>query len=53
MLAVGRGGPEGRHILIRNSWGPGWGDNGHAWLPPDYLVKQLAEAATVMSKGNN
>lgn len=20
-------------VDVRNSWGPGWGDNGHAWLP--------------------
>ena len=27
-----------RHILIRNSWGASWGDNGHAWLPESYIV---------------
>ena len=26
-----------RHVLIRNSWGVGWGDNGHAWLPKSYI----------------
>lgn len=23
---------EHQRVLIRNSWGTGWGDNGHAWL---------------------
>jgi hypothetical protein len=27
-----------RHVLIRNSWGLGWGDNGHAWLPESYIL---------------
>lgn len=29
------------HILVRNSWGAGWGANGHAWLSVGYLEKQL------------
>lgn len=27
-----------RHVLIRNSWGVSWGDNGHAWLPQSYVL---------------
>ena len=27
-----------RHVLIRNSWGVSWGDNGHAWLPEPYIL---------------
>ena len=23
--------------LVRNSWGPGWGDGGHVWIDYDYL----------------
>ena len=29
-------------ILVRNSWGADWGDNGYGWLPYDYVIKGLA-----------
>ncbi len=37
------GGPETTGaLLVRNSWGTGWGDHGYGWLPYDYVLKGLA-----------
>ena len=46
MVAVGHGriGTE-RAILVRNSWGAGWGVDGHAWLPETFIIPRLTRVA--------
>jgi len=42
VIAVGHGTANGaRCILIRNSWGKGWADQGYAWTHEHYLKPRL------------
>lgn len=44
VVAVGSGENKGgRFVLIRNSWGTGWGNEGHAWLHENFLAAHLAD----------
>jgi len=48
VIALGHGtsGAE-RFILVRNSWGTGWGSDGHAWLSETFLSTRLFAAASL------
>ena len=48
LVAVGHGTNSGKRlVLVRNSWGEGWGLNGHAWLDEEYLKPRLLGAAAM------
>ena len=36
-----------RRLLIRNTWGPGWGAGGYGWLPLDYLIAFAEQVAVI------
>jgi C1A family cysteine protease len=37
------GPPAEGALLVRNSWGTGWGERGYGWLPYDYVLRGIAE----------
>jgi hypothetical protein len=39
---------RGRHLLIRNTWGPEWGVGGYCWLPITYLESFAVQAAVAI-----
>lgn len=43
VVGVAAGATSDDYILIRNSWGRSWGDDGHAWLGEEYLSKHLRQ----------
>jgi C1A family cysteine protease len=38
MLVVGYF-EDSRHFIVRNSWGPSWGHDGHCYVPYHYLLE--------------
>lgn len=48
LVAVGLGHAEAnRFVLVRNSWGVEWAQNGHVWLDFDYLEPRLLTVAAL------
>ena len=47
LVAVGHGNTTNAQavVLVRNSWGEDWADNGYAWVTKDYLEFRLLSIA--------
>jgi hypothetical protein len=49
VIAVGHGTLHGKRVvLIRNSWGSAWGDQGHAWITETFLNPRVFRLAHLM-----
>ncbi len=49
MVAVAHGKINGSvSILVRNSWGPNWGLDGHAWLTQNFIEPRIFHTAVLM-----
>lgn len=51
IMAVGYDDTKKR-FLIRNSWGPGWGQQGYGTLPYEYVEKEIADDFWVLVTAN-
>ncbi len=48
VVSIGHGTHKGRRvILVRNSWGEGWGQGGHAWLTEEFLRPRVFRVANL------
>lgn len=46
LVAVGYGdAPQGRVLLLRNSWGPTWGLSGYGWVTENFLTRHMYDLA--------
>lgn len=53
VVAVGHGMVDRqRAVLVRNSWGPGWGDAGYGWLTEQFLAPRIYATATLLEEVN-
>lgn len=53
VLAVGYGSVDGAAaVLVRNSWGEAWGEDGHAWLSAEFVLARLFGMALLEENGD-